>query len=178
MRINGGHLKGRSFYPPANKWPTRPTTDISREGLFNILQNILDFESIHMLDLFGGTGAHSYEMISRGCPKTIYVDSFKPAADFVRKTATSFGISNQIEIHIKDYKNFIKHTLLAFDYIFAGPPYPLPGIDQIPDIILGKNLLKSGGLFVLEHNQEHDFSKHARNTQVRKYGETIFSFFQ
>ena len=69
MRISAGSLRGRTFYPPADKWPTRPTTDISREALFNILTNRIDFEEIEALDLFGGTGAHTYEMISRGCTK-------------------------------------------------------------------------------------------------------------
>lgn len=84
MRITGGFLKGRTFYPPAGKWPTRPTTDIAREGLFNILTNMLDFEAIAMLDLFGGTGAHGYEMISRGCQNVVYVDKFMPCLNFVK----------------------------------------------------------------------------------------------
>ena len=85
MRIIRGKLGGRRYYPPVKKWPTRPTTDISKEGLFNILQNHIDFESIDALDLFGGTGAHSFELISRGCLRVTYVDKHKPCHTYVRK---------------------------------------------------------------------------------------------
>ena len=83
MRIIGGKFKGRKFYPPAKNWTTRPTTDFPKEGLFNILQNKLDFESMKMLDLFGGTGNQGYEAISRGCQSVTYVDKFRGAVQFL-----------------------------------------------------------------------------------------------
>lgn len=85
MRIIGGKFKGRKFYPPADNWPTRPTTDFAKEGLFNILNNRLDFQATVMLDLFGGTGNHSYEFISRGCEDVTYVDKFGGCVFFVKK---------------------------------------------------------------------------------------------
>lgn len=178
MRISGGSLRGRTFYPPANNWPTRPTTDISRTALFNILNNLLDFEEVHMLDLFGGTGAHSYEMVSRGCTEVTYVDKFIPATKFVQQKINEFKIDGLIKIVHSDYLLYIKTCKLQYDYIFAGPPYGLEKLNQIPDQIFQANILKTDGLFVLEHNPEHDFTKHPNFWQQRNYGQTIFSFFR
>ncbi len=178
MRVIGGKLKGRRFDPPADNWPTRPTTDMAKEALFNILNNLLDFEESKVLDLFGGTGSHSYEFISRGCQDVTYVDNFALAVGFVRKTAQTFDIDSHLTIRQMDVFHFIKHCTTQFDYIFAGPPYALPTIDTIPDLIFEKNLLLPDGLFVLEHNPYHDFLSHPQLTDVRTYGKTIFSFFK
>lgn len=178
MRIIGGTLKGRRFVPPAKNWPTRPTTDISKEGLFNILNNLIDFEETVMLDLFGGTGSHGYEFISRGCRDVTYVDKFAGCVAFVEKTAAELGIRKYMTIVRSDVFRFLATNTRQFSYIFAGPPYPLPTLRTIPDVVFEKNTLAPGGLFVLEHNPEHDFSKHVRFTQVRHYGTTLFSFFE
>lgn len=177
MRIIAGRFKGRRFNPPAKNWPTRPTTDISKEGLFNILNNRIDFESVSMLDLFGGTGNHSYEFISRGCEDVTYVDKFSGCIQFVKKTAKELGIGNQINIIKSDVFKFLKNNNRQYDYIFAGPPYPLPTLDTIPDVIFEQNALSEDGLFVLEHNSNHDFKRHPKYREERNYGTTIFSFF-
>ena len=178
MRIIGGKFKGRRFNPPANDWPTRPTTDFAKEGLFNILENRLDFESISVLDLFGGTGSHSYEFISRGVSKVVYVDKFPGCIAFVKKMSAELKIENQLEIVRSDVFKFIKSCKRSFDYIFAGPPYGLQELDSIPDEIFEHHLLNPDGLFVLEHNPKHDFSKHPNFKESRNYGTTIFAFFQ
>lgn len=178
MRIIGGKFKGRRFHPPADHWPTRPTTDYAKEALFNILNNQLDFEETKVLDLFGGTGSHSYEFVSRGCTDVTYVDKFPDAVRFVRKTSEQLDIGNCLKIFQMDVFRFISHTTEQFDYIFAGPPYGLPTIDTIPDLIFERNLLLPDGIFVLEHNPHHDFIEHPRLADVRNYGKTIFSFFK
>ena len=178
MRIIGGKFKGRRFHPPADNWPTRPTTDYAKEALFNILNNILDFESVRVLDLFGGTGSHSYEFISRGCTDVTYVDKFPPCVQIVRKTAATLGIEPALKIVSMDVFRFIQSTRDQYDYIFAGPPYALPTIDTIPDLIFERQLLLPGGIFVLEHNPHHDFLHHPMLFDVRNYGKTIFSFFK
>lgn len=178
MRIIGGKFKGRKFIPPAKNWPTRPTTDFAKEGLFNILQNRLDFEDVHMLDLFGGTGSHCYEFISRGCTNATYVDKFPGCVQFVKKTAEELQIVHELRIIKSDVFAFIKSCTEKFDYIFAGPPYPLPNLDEIPDYIFKYALLQTDGLFVLEHNPNHDFTKHPNFSDSRNYGTTIFSFFK
>ena len=177
MRIVSGKFKGRRFYPPADKWPTRPTTDFAKEGLFNILQNRIDFEETKMLDLFGGTGSHSYEFVSRGCLDVTYVDKFPGCIRFVKKTAQELGIQDTIRVLRMDVFKFIQNTNEQFDYIFAGPPYPLPILDTIPDEIFKHNLLADEGLFVLEHNPNHNFEQHPHFQEIRNYGKTLFSFF-
>ena len=177
MRIISGKYKGRRFRPPADKWPTRPTTDFAKEGLFNILQNHLDFSTLKVLDLFGGTGSHSYEFISRGCTDVTYVDQFGGCVKFVHKTARELQIEDFIKIIRSDVFKFIRHTTTQYDYIFAGPPYTLPAIDAIPDLLFDNNLLTHQGWFVMEHNPHHSFENHPRFFQERNYGKTIFSFF-
>lgn len=178
MRIIGGKFKGRRFTPPAKNWPTRPTTDYAKEGLFNILNNSLDFSEEKMLDLFGGTGNHCYEFISRGCTDVTYVDQHGPAVAFVNKISKELGIEENIRIVKSDVFKFIKRTPEKYDYIFAGPPYPLPILDTIPDVIFKHQILRPGGWLVLEHNPDHNFEKHPRFFQSRNYGTTIFAFFE
>jgi 16S rRNA (guanine966-N2)-methyltransferase len=177
MRIIGGAFKGRRFIPPAKNWPTRPTTDFAKEGLFNILNNKLDFEETTMLDLFGGTGSHSYEFISRGCEDVTYVDKFPGCVSFVTKTAQELKIDDKIRIIKSDVFKFLQSNGRQYSYIFAGPPYPLPNLNSIPDEIFKYDTLAPEGIFVLEHNPNHDFKKHLRYKEERNYGTTIFSFF-
>lgn len=177
MRIISGKFKGRKFIPSAKNWPTRPTTDFAKEGLFNILQNNFDFEELKVLDLFGGTGSHSYEFISRGCTDVTYVDNFGAAVAFVKKTAEILDIKDVLKVFKSDVFKFIKNHPLQYDYIFAGPPYPLSEMEAIPNWIFEHELLKPEGWFVLEHSGIHDFKDHPNYQNERKYGKAIFSIF-
>ncbi len=177
MRIISGKFKSRKFYPPADKWPTRPTTDFAKEGLFNILSNEINFEETKMLDLFGGTGNHCYEFISRGCQDVTYVDKFGLAVKFVQQISKELGVEDHIRIIRSDVFKYLKMDPLSYDYIFAGPPYPLPNLNEIPNIIFSNTILSPEGLFVLEHNPNHDFKSHKNYLKERNYGTTIFSFF-
>lgn len=177
MRIVGGELRGRIISPKMKSWPTRPTTDVSKEALFNILTNRIDFQEVAMLDLFGGTGNHSWEFLSRGCKDVTYVDNYKLCVDFVKNQSIIFGYQSELKIFRSDVRKFIGKTHMSFDYIFAGPPYGMDWLDLIPDIIFTGNLLKQDGLMVLEHNPNHDFVGHDHFVEIRKYGQTLFSFF-
>jgi len=177
MRIISGKFGGRRFVPPAKNWPTRPTTDISKEGLFNILQNTIDFAETKMLDLFGGTGNHCYEFISRGCVDATYVDKHGPAVSFVKKMRKELDVEDELTIIKSDVFKFMRYANEKYDYIFAGPPYPLPNLDEIPDILFKHGLLAEDGLFVMEHNPDHDFKDHPNYLKERNYGQTIFAFF-
>ena len=177
MRIIGGSLGGRFLRPNMKGWPTRPTTDISKEALFNILQNRIDFEATKMLDLFGGAGNHSFEFLSRGCEDVTYVDLHHKCIQFVKKQAEEFEVSDCINVVRADVKKFIKSTSVKYDYIFAGPPYPLVWLNEIPDMIFQNGLVSDEGFMVMEHNPSHDFMNHAHFKEKRKYGQTIFSFF-
>jgi len=179
MRITGGRLGGLRFSPPADNWPTRPTTDYSKEALYNILMNRIDFEEVKFLDLFGGTGSHCYECISRGCTDTTYVDKFAPAAGFVKKTAEKLKIEEYIKIWKMDVFKFIKVNKGNYNLIFAGPPYPLKNIPDIPKLIMQGSLLnKEDGILVVEHNPNEKLDDMFGFIEMRKYGQTIFSFFQ
>jgi 16S rRNA (guanine(966)-N(2))-methyltransferase RsmD len=152
--------------------------DQAKEALFNILNNVMDFEDVRVLDLFGGTGSHAYEFVSRGCEDVTYVDNFPNAVRFVRQTVEKLGVQNQVKIFQMDVFRFIENATGQWDYIFADPPYTMPTIDTIPDLILQKNLLLPDGLLVLEHSPLHDFINHPNLSDVRNYGKTIFSFFK
>lgn len=176
MRVIGGHLGGRRFNPPADKWPTRPTTDMAREALFNILQNQLDFDDVKALDLFGGTGSQCYELFSRGCSDITYVDRHYPCIKFVKTQLEVFDAEEEIRIIKSDVLKFLKSTKDQFDYIFCDPPYAMKNMEVIPQLIFNRGLLTSGGLLVIEHDNQNDFSDLEQFDRSRSYGGTIFSF--
>lgn len=176
MRIIGGSHGGRRIHPPTNMPYTRPTTDIAKEGLFNILQNMIDFEDIKSLDIFGGTGSISYELASRGAADLTIIERDKNMAAFIKKTAAEFGFSNIKLIQVEVFK-FLKTCVDQYDFIFAGPPYALVEIDEIPNIIFEKNLVKPEGVFILEHTPRNNYEDHANFIKVKNYGTTLFSFF-
>jgi len=176
MRIIGGEHGGRKFNPP-NKMPyTRPTTDIAKEGLFNVLQNNLDFEEIRTLDLFGGTGSISYELASRGVEDLTIVEKDAAMYDFIKKTAATLRIEN-IQVIKMDVFKFINNCTEKFDFIFAGPPYALTTIDDLPKNIFEKQLLKTNGWFVLEHTPRNSYKSFPFYKAERNYGTTIFTTF-
>jgi 16S rRNA (guanine966-N2)-methyltransferase len=178
MRIIGGSLKGRRFSPPASNWPTRPTTDFSKESLYNILDNRVDFDEMIMLDLFGGTGSHCYECISRGCIDVTYVELFAPAIKYVKETAQLLKIEDSLTIVKADVVKWLPMAHKKFTYIFADPPYEWDKVAQLPDMIFGADILLDEGIFVYEHEKKHKFHHHPHFVEERKYGATILSFFE
>ena len=176
MRIISGSLGGRRIHPPAKMPYTRPTTDIAKEGLFNILQNQLDFEELITLDLFGGTGSISYELASRGVPDLTIVEKDDRMFAFIKKTAAELGLKN-FKIVKSDVFRYIEQCTQQYDFIFAGPPYALQTIDDLPKLIFEKKLLKEGGRFVLEHTPRNHYENFPFFRSARHYGTTIFSTF-
>ncbi len=179
MRIISGDLGGRRFNPPITKWPTRPTTDIAKEGLFNILQNRIDFEETKVLDLFGGTGNLSFEFASRGSTDITYIDKYNPAIGYIKKMVVEFKIESSIKIIRSDVFKYLKSSVdHKYDLIFADPPYGLDKLSTIPELIFEKGLLNPDGILIIEHDASNDFKDVSGFTEKRKYGETIFSFFE
>lgn len=176
MRIIAGELGGRKINPPAKMPHTRPTTDIAREGLFNVIQNNLDFDGMSTLDLFGGTGTISYELASRGASKLRVVEKDPAMFSFINKTSEILQLKN-FEVIRMDVFRFIEQCKDQFDFIFAGPPYALETIDEIPHLIFRFNLLKPGAWFVLEHTPRNNYEQLPGFATSRKYGTTIFSIF-
>ncbi len=155
---------------------TRPTTDIAKEGLFNVLQHKLDFEELKTLDLFGGTGSISYELASRGVPDLTIVEKDTQMFEFIKKTAQALRIENLKAVKM-DVFRFIDNCADQFDFIFAGPPYALTTIDDLPKRIFEKQLLRKSGWFVLEHTPRNDYKSFPYYSSERNYGTTIFTVF-
>ena len=176
MRIIGGQHGGRKINPPSKMPYTRPTTNVAKEGLFNILENNLDISSLKTLDLFGGTGNISYELASRGAKEVTIVEKDQSMYEFIKKTATVLYLEN-FKVLRSDVFRFINQCMEKFDLIFAGPPYALANIDDLPKLIFEKQLLNPKGWFVLEHTPRNNYKSFPFFATERNYGTTIFSIF-
>jgi len=176
MRIIGGVLKGLRLNPPANL-PVRPTTDMAKEALFNILLNKIEFEGIKVLDLFSGTGNISMEFASRGASEVVSVDRSVQCIHYLNDTAKQHKLT-QIKTFKADVLKYLQIETEQYDLIFADPPYDLNQIPEIPKIIFNQNLLKPGGLLIVEHQSLQNLSNHPAFTGQRKYGHSSFSFFE
>jgi len=175
MRIVGGKYKGRIFSPD-KKFGARPTTDLAKEALFNILANRYNFEGMQVLDLFSGTGSIGYEFISREAGSVIFVERNYQHAQFIKKVISQLEISN-VQIIRDDVFRFLKKCPSKFDIVFADPPFDLKQLNEIPQAVFMADILKNDALFILEHPGEYDFSNHSNFTEIRKYGRVNFSFF-
>lgn len=156
MRIIRGKYGKRRFDVPRNI-TARPTTDFARENLFNVLENIEDFEGKNVLDLFAGTGAISWEFVSRGCASVTAVEQAAPQAGFIRAVKEKLG-DTALKLIRGDVFRFIERCKESFDIIFADPPYDHQRFAEIPELILNSRMVKEGTLVIIEHNKNHDFS--------------------
>lgn len=175
MRIISGEYGRRRIQPPKNL-PVRPTTDIAKEGLFNILANRISFSGKSILDLFSGTGAISYEFISRGSSPVTSIELNFQCVRFIKSTSDKFHMENHKTIRI-DVFRFLKSTKDKFDIIFADPPYDLANIKEISTLVFEQDLLNKNGYLIIEHPREIDFSEQKHFIEHRKYGKVNFSFF-
>lgn len=176
MRIIGGTLKGKTIWPPQG-YSARPTTDYARESLFNILDNEYEFDDLKVLDLFGGTGAVSYEFSSRGVGHVWCVEMNRDNASFIRSEAARLGIDNISVVHSNVF-DFLPICTQKFDIVFADPPYALDGLEQLPDKVLASGILHPSSYFILEHGVEHKFSGHPLFVKEKVYGRVHFTFFE
>jgi len=176
MRIIGGRNKRRTINPPSNL-RARPTTDFAKENLFNIISNNFDLEQVEVLDLFSGTGSISYEFASRGAQRVVSVEMNPTHHRFITAMAREldYGQMSAVRTNVFVYLKSIKDS---FDIIFADPPYDLDGIEQIPEMIFNRGLLRAQGWLVLEHSSDKDFSDYPHFLEVRHYGSVNFSIFQ
>ena len=176
MRIITGIYKGRHFDIPKT-FKARPTTDFAKENIFNVLTGYLDFEGITALDLFSGTGSISLELVSRGCAHVISVELDRDHHRFIQDCLKKLGTDSCVPLR-GDVFRFIKSCKHGFDFIFADPPYALKELSSIPSLIFEKGLLKDGGIFVLEHGKDQDFSDDPHFVEHRSYGSVNFSIFR
>lgn len=175
MRIIRGKYGRRRFNVPSNI-TARPTTDFARENIFNVIENLADIEGSRCLDLFAGTGAVSFEFLSRGAASVTAVEKSPTQARFIEKVAGELRDTN-LRLLRTDAVRFIRDATMPFDIVFADPPYNMEGFGEIPGAVLGSKLLKDGSLFVMEHSKAYDFSSLPHFYQHRAYGSVNFSLF-
>jgi 16S rRNA (guanine(966)-N(2))-methyltransferase RsmD len=176
LRIISGKYRGRRINPPAG-FSARPTTDFARESLFNILANRIDFESVEVLDLFSGTGSIGFEFASRGAQNVHLIEKDFRSISFIKKTRAEMGIENMKPVHV-DVKAYLRACKFKYDIVFADPPYDLAWLMDIPDLVMGADILKKDGFFILEHPSRADFAGHRFFYEHRSYGSVNFSFFR
>ncbi|MDR6943039.1 16S rRNA (guanine(966)-N(2))-methyltransferase RsmD [Mucilaginibacter pocheonensis] len=176
MRIIGGSLKGLRLNPPKNL-PVRPTTDLAKEALFNILQNQIEFEDIKVLDLFSGTGNISMEFASRGAAQVISVDRSIHCVNYLKDTSRQHKLE-QIKAYKEDVFKYLQMETEQYDLIFADPPYDLNKIPEISKIVFERDILMPGGLLIVEHQSMQNLNTHPAFVEQRKYGHSSFSFFR
>jgi 16S rRNA (guanine966-N2)-methyltransferase len=177
MRIISGKYGGRRIHPPSNMPHTRPTTDVAKEGLFNILQTRVQLEGAHTLDLFGGTGCISYELASRGATQLTIVEKDNQMLEFIKTNIEHLKIENAQLVRM-DVFQYLNSCMQQYDIIFAGPPYALTTIDDLPRIIVERKLISPEGYFILEHTPRNNYENFAGFSFQRNYGATVFSFFE
>ena len=177
MRIISGKYGGRRINPPSNMPHTRPTTDVAKEGLFNILQTRVQLDGANTLDLFGGTGCISYELASRGSTQLTIVEKDNQMLEFIKSNIENLKIENTQLVRM-DVFQYLNSCTQQYDIIFAGPPYALNTIDDLPRIIVERKLISQEGYFILEHTPRNNYENFAGFSFQRNYGATVFSFFE
>lgn len=176
MRIISGKYGRRRFQVPPNI-TARPTTDMARENIFNVLSNWVDFDGLTALDLFSGTGAMSFEFLSRGCAQVTSVEKASTQYQFIRKVKDLLHEQNLIQVKGDAFK-FVETCTKKFDIIFADPPYDLPDFARIPELVLQSQMLLPDTIFIIEHSKAHNFSHLPHFYQQRTYGKVNFSIFR
>jgi 16S rRNA (guanine(966)-N(2))-methyltransferase RsmD len=176
MRIVGGKYRGKIFNPPANL-KARPTTDFGKEALFNILNNMYDFENVDVLDLFSGTGSISYEFISRGAKSVTAIESNVTHAKFIERQFLAMDASHA-KVFKTDVFRYLNSCKRKFDIIFADPPYDLVNYEEIYNSIMRNKLLTEASVLIIEHSSKHSFSDFPHFSSMRNYGSVHFSFFE
>ena len=175
MRIITGKYKGKRFEVPRT-FKARPTTDFAKENLFNVLRAYVDFDETHALDLFAGTGSITLELLSRGCPEVVSVERDRQHFAFISQVLRSLADPAARPV-CADALRYIQRATRSFELVFADPPYALPELPDVPRIVLEQDLLREGGLFIMEHSKANDFSHLPYFYQHRVYGAVNFSLF-
>jgi len=175
MRIIGGKYKGIRFAIPIGL-KVRPTTDMAKESLFNVIENKYDLTSLNILDLFAGTGGISFEFASRGCNKVTCVEIDNKHIKLILSYIQKLNVTN-IVLKRADVFRFLKETKETYDIIFADPPYSFNTIKDLPTLVFEYKCLKQNGVFILEHPKDMDFSTHPNFSELRVNGSVHFSWF-
>ena len=177
MRIISGKYKGRRISPPKGL-PVRPTTDMSKEALFNVLNNHFSFEDLKILDLFAGTGNISYEFASRGCTPITSVDGDFGCIKFIKQVAAEYDFN--IAATKSDVYSYLEKCKTSYDIIFADPPYGFEQktFERIIELVFERELLNTDGMMIIEHSKYTKLDHMIHFSFQKSYGGSIFSFFE
>ena len=176
MRIIGGKFKSRRYSTPKN-FPSRPTTDFAKEGLFNILENKIYFDELSVLDLCAGSGSISFEFLSRGVSKVTAIDQNYNCIRHLNEVTDKLNCKESISIIKGDIIKFLIKTDASFDLIFADPPYDYKEHEQIAEIVFDRSLLTDNGMLIIEHGDKTSLEDRTHFQFMRIYGKVRFSFF-
>lgn len=177
MRIISGKHKGRRIQAP-KKLPVRPTTDMAKEALFNVLNNNFNFSGLRVLELFAGTGNISYEFASRGSRPITSVDGDFGCVSFIKKTANEFDFD--ITALKSDVFAYLERCKNSYDIIFADPPYHLGQIEfeKVVTLVFDNKILDEEGMLIIEHSKDTSLEHMNHFSFAKRYGGTVFTFFE
>ena len=176
MRIISG-IYGRRRFDVPSSFSARPTTDFAKENIFNVIGNLIDLEGLDALDLFAGTGNISFELLSRECRRVTAVEKNNAHASFIAKVARELKTESLQLIRGDVFRYLHSAPAKSFDFIFADPPYALKELPDVPRLVFERDLLRDGGIFIMEHPRTNDFSGLPFFNQQRVYGSVNFSIF-
>jgi len=175
VRIIGGKYKRHRIKTPANL-TVRPTTDLAKESLFNVINNNFDFEAITVLDLFAGTGSISFEFASRSAIQIYSVETDPRCVRFIKQQAEKL-LFDSLKVIRDDAHHFLSFCKIKFDVIFADPPYEHKDIENIHKLVFEKDLLDDDGWLVIEHSADVNLDDLYGFFEKRRYGRVHFSMF-
>lgn len=182
LRIIGGKYKSRRISLPKSSkngrnriLPLRPTSDRARETLFDVLNNIIDYESISCLDLFAGTGALGFETLSRGASEVLFVDKSGINIKMINKSAQELGCQKQITTCKEEAVVYLNGNSNRFDLVFADPPYDYECYPELVESVLRTK----PQLFVLETSigEKQNYNVNGYETIVKQVGTAKFHIF-
>lgn len=176
MRIIRGKYKTRRFKVPKG-FPSRPTTDFAKEGLFNIIENQYDIEDLEVLDLCSGTGNIAIEFLSRDASHVTAVDSNYNCIRNLKKIAKDLDCESDLDIIKSDILKYLPKISKKYDIIFSDPPFDYKSHDKIVELVFQQELLKENGILIIEHGRETNLENITHFENMRKYGNVMFSFF-
>lgn len=177
MRIISGKHKSKRIFAP-KKLPVRPTTDMAKEALFNILNNHYYFDDVSVLDLFAGTGNISYEFASRGTENIVCVDADYGCIKFISDTAKAMEFD--ISTVKSDVFKYLEKAPIQSTIIFADPPYDfsLEDFSKIPELVFKNEMLLEEGVLIVEHSKHTNLENLPNFSYLKRYGGSVFSFFE
>jgi len=176
VRIIRGKYKTRKYGIP-KKFPSRPTTDFAKEGLFNVLMHQMELEDLKILDLCAGTGSISIEFLSREAGSVLAVDQNYNCVRHIQEMAKRFECEDDLVVYKQEMLRFLEKSTQKFDLIFSDPPYEYSHHARIAELVFERELLEENGLLIIEHGKQTDCSDITHFKYSRIYGNVHFSFF-